>query len=126
MASIRSKNTKVEWMLRHALWRAGLRYSLHYKIKGSPDVVFPSQRVAVFIDGDFWHGYDWKRLKPKLKNQFWIDKITRNMERDKEVDKELARQGWKVVRIWEHDIRKDSAKCVELVKRKVCLRRSGF
>ena len=117
MSSIRSKNTKVEWILRRALWKKGLRYRLHYKIKGSPDIVFPSKKVAVFIDGDFWHGYNWEKLKPKLKNEFWVNKILRNMQRDKEVNEELKKMGWKVIRIWEHELRKDVNKCVKKIKR---------
>lgn len=117
MSSIRSKNTKVEWILRKALWRERLRYRTHYKIRGSPDVVFPSKKVAVFIDGDFWHGHDWKKLKPKLKNRFWRNKIKRNMTRDKEVNEDLKKKGWKVIRIWEHEIRKDTGKCIRKIQR---------
>jgi len=116
MASIRSKNTKVEWMLRKALWKDGLRYKIHYKIIGNPDIVFPRNKVAVFIDGDFWHGYDWKKLKPKLKNKFWTDKIIRNMSRDKKVNFNLKKNGWKVIRIWEHKIRRDVNLCVQEIK----------
>jgi len=119
MSSIRSKNTKVELMLRRALWKEGLRYRIHYKIRGSPDIVFLSKKVAVFIDGDFWHGYDWKKLKPKLKNKFWVNKITRNMERDKEVNAELEKEGWKVIRIWEHELRDNMEKCVKRIKKEL-------
>lgn len=110
MSSIHSKDTKIELLLRSLLWKEGLRYRTHYMIKGNPDIVFTRQKVAVFIDGDFWHGWQWKKLKPKLKNRFWVDKITRNMERDKEVNKELKEQGWRVIRIWEHSIKRATHK----------------
>lgn len=107
MSSIRSKDTKVEWILRSALWKAGLRYRKHYAIQGKPDIVFPRQKLAIFIDGDFWHGHNWRKLRPKLKNNYWINKIKRNRARDRKVNKELAKQGWKIMRIWEHELRKD-------------------
>lgn len=107
MSCIRSKNTKIELILRKALWQKGLRYRIHYKTIGKPDVVFASKKVAIFIDGDFWHGWNWKKLRPKLKNRFWVNKITRNMRRDKEVNSRLEMMGWKVIRIWEHDIKND-------------------
>jgi len=117
MSSIRSRNTKVELILRKALWRRRFRYRIHYKIKGHPDIVFPSKKVAIFIDGDFWHGYKWEHLKPKLKNKFWISKIKKNIARDKKVNNELKRNGWKVVRIWEHELRKDTLECVRRIKK---------
>lgn len=117
MSSIRSKNTKIELILRKALWEEGFRYRLHYKIVGSPDIVFPSKKVAVFVDGDFWHGYNWENLKPKLKNEFWVNKIRRNMKRDKEVNEKLKRMGWNVVRIWEHEIRTDVKGCIKKIKK---------
>lgn len=117
MASIRSKDTKVEWMLRRALWRAGLRYRLHYRLPGRPDIVFPSKKLAVFVDGDFWHGHNWRQLKPKLKNDFWVRKIRRNMRRDRQVNRALERMGWHVVRFWERDIRRDVDACVRRVRR---------
>lgn len=119
MSSIHSKDTKIELLLRSLLWKEGLRYKTHYMIKGNPDIVFTRQKVAVFIDGDFWHGWQWKKLKSKLKNRFWVDKITRNMERDKEVNKELKKQGWRVIRIWEHSIKRDVHKCAELIQAEI-------
>jgi len=107
MSCIRSKNTKVELLLRKALWKKMIRYRLHGKLPGKPDLVFKSRKLVVFIDGDFWHGYDFKNLKNKLKNDFWINKIVRNINRDKEVNSKLQEKGWKVIRIWEHKIRED-------------------
>lgn len=115
MRSIKSKDTKVEMMLRSELWKRGHRYRTHMKLPGSPDVVFTKKKVAVFIDGDFWHGYEYKKLKPKLKNEFWVNKIKRNKERDKEVNKKLRKEGWKVIRVWEHEIRNDLPGCVKKI-----------
>ncbi len=119
MSSIRSKDTKVEWLLRTALWKKGLRYRTHYNIKGRPDVVFPRQKVAVFVDGDFWHGWNWRKLRPKLKNDFWVNKIKRNMKRDREVVVELKKQGWKVLRIWEHELRNELNSSVKKIMKMV-------
>lgn len=110
MSLIRSKNTKPEVALRKlicaALYPKGYRYRLHYrKLPGCPDVVFVSRRVAVFMDGSFWHGYDLRNGK-KLPKKYWLPKIKRNMQRDQQVNRKLRRLGWKVVRVWEHDVRK--------------------
>jgi DNA mismatch endonuclease, patch repair protein len=110
MAKIRAANTKPEIALRKALWGFGLRYRVHYKaLPGKPDLAFPSWRVVVFVDGDFWHGYNWAEKQQKInKNaQFWKAKIERNMQRDREVNAKLAQMGWQVLRIWEHEIERD-------------------
>ena len=114
MSQIRSKDTSIELMLRKALWRKGLRYKIHYSILGKPDIVFTKKKVAIFCDSDFWHGYDWMGRKERLKSNlsYWIPKIERNMRRDKEVTKSLRRQGWAVIRFWEHELRKDLDSCV--------------
>ena len=118
MSSIRSKNTKIEMLLRKELWRCGYRYRLYAKLPGKPDLVFKSRKVAIFVDGDFWHGYNFKKLLPKLKNRFWVEKIKRNMERDKEVNMQLKKEGWNVIRIWEHQIRKNSTSSINLIQSK--------
>jgi len=120
MSAIRSKDTKVEWILRSALWKEGLRYRLHKKgLPGRPDIVFPKEKVAVFVDGDFWHGHNWKKLRPKLKNQFWIDKIKRNRKRDKQNTLKLESLGWKVIRVWEHELREDCKKVVNKIRMEI-------
>lgn len=119
MSSIRSKNTKVEMLLRKALWNAGHRYRLYAKLPGRPDIIFNSRKVVIFVDGDFWHGHKFKKLLPKLKNKFWVDKIKRNMERDKEVKRQLKRQGWDVIRIWEHQIRQNPQSCINLIQSRI-------
>lgn len=105
MARIHSKNTKIEVSLRKALWQKGMRgYRLDYNIPGKPDVAFPRNRVAIFIDGDFWHGYSWFVLKKVPPRGYWRNKIRGNVRRDKKVSKALAKMGWKVIRIWEHEL----------------------
>lgn len=115
MSSIKSKNTKPELLLRKALWLKGYRYRIHYKLKGKPDIVFTKKRVAIFIDGDFWHGNNWRirglsSLKEELStySEFWQKKILRNIERDKEVSFLLQKEGWTVLRYWESDIKKNT------------------
>lgn len=108
----RKTDTTAEWALRRALWRAGLRYRVHQKgLPGTPDIVFPRQRVAVFVDGDFWHGRDWEQRKERLRSsnnaEYWIAKIGYNRERDRNNDVLLVDAGWKVIRLWETDVLKD-------------------
>ena len=123
MASIPSKDTKPERILGKAMWEKGLRYRKHYKINGKPDFVFVSKKVAVFADGDFWHGNNWKirgfkSLEDELNSYepSWRDKIKRNIERDKQVNKTLKKDGWKVLRYWESDIKGDLSPIVEEIK----------
>lgn len=119
MATIKSRDTKTELLLRRRLWRLGLRYKVHVKLPGKPDVCFPTERIVVFVDGDFWHGFNWRSLRPKLKNQFWIRKIRRNRERDREVDAALRKEGWSVVRLWEHQLKHTPDACAARIKRRV-------
>lgn len=110
MSRIRSKNTKPELALRKVIWHVGFRYRCHDKrLPGKPDLAFHRLKVAVFVDGDFWHGYDWANKKHRIKSNqgFWIPKIERNMQRDREVDRALERMGWQVVRVWEHELKKE-------------------
>jgi len=107
MSRIRGKNTKPELALRKALWAAGLRYRLHYKIAGTPDIALPRYRIAVFVDGCFFHGCPQHGTKPKNNADYWRTKIRKNKARDRRVSSELSSQGWKVLRYWEHDVRKN-------------------
>ena len=109
---IRSGNTRAELQLRKTLFALGLRYRLHVAyLPGRPDVVFSGSRVAVFCDGDFWHGRNWRarraRLKAGTNAGYWIDKIRYNMARDKRQTRQLQREGWIVIRIWESVILQD-------------------
>lgn len=119
MSRIKSKDTSIELALRRALWREGIRYRKNYKkLPGSPDIAITKHRIAIFCDGDFWHGKDWDAKKGKFKSNraYWIEKIERNISRDSETDKTLAWQGWTVIRFWGSDISKDVAGCVEDIK----------
>src|ERR1022692_3234017 len=94
MSRIRAKNTKAEVMLRKTLWHYGYRYRIYSKkLIGRPDIIFTKYKIAVFVDGDFWHGYDWEQKKKKLATNkaYWIPKIERNMQRDMEVTQMLIR-----------------------------------
>ena len=108
MGRIRAANTKPEVALRKVLWHIGLRYRLHAKdLPGKPDLAFKRWKAAVFIDGDFWHGHDWAEKQGNIKTNrdYWIPKIERNIQRDREVDAALELAGWQVLRIWEHEIK---------------------
>ena len=108
MASIPSRDTQPERIVRSILHRAGYRFRKHVRdLPGSPDIVFPRIRLAVFIDGDFWHGYMLDTWKHKL-NQYWRAKIERNVSRDRLTRRQLRRQQWMVLSIWEHQIRSDA------------------
>ena len=120
MSRIKAKNTSPELMLRKALWHAGLRgYRTHYKLIGKPDIVFRRKRLVIFIDGDYWHGHLWKKRKKVPPRKYWQAKIKGNMERDKKYTKELKKDGWKVLRFWEHQIKSDVNKCLGKIKKYV-------
>ncbi len=105
MSRIRGTNTKPELVLRKALWAAGLRYRLHFRTPaGRPDVVFPGKRVAVFIDGCFWHGCPLHYVRPGSREDFWAAKLRENIERDRRQTMALEADDWKVVRAWEHEV----------------------
>ena len=121
MQNIRSKDTKIEIVLRRALWEKGYRYRKNYKsLPGNPDIVLPKYKIAIFCDSEFFHGKDWEVLKPRLEKGdnggFWINKISRNMERDNEVDKRLLFEGWTVIRFWGSDIKKRTDECVKVIE----------
>lgn len=115
MSSIRGKDTKIELLLRKALWKEGIRgYRVGMKLPGKPDIAFPKYKVAVFCDGDFWHGYNFEDWKSRL-SPHWYEKIKGNMERDKRNDLKLIEEGWTVLHFWEWEILGD----VNLCKRKI-------
>lgn len=118
MAKIKSQNTKPELKLRYALWRLGFRYRKNLKmLPGSPDIVFTKQKLAIFVDGEFWHGYNWAEKKNKIKanRDFWIPKIERNIQRDLQNNQLLADTGWHVMRFWEHELKMDFESCLKRV-----------
>ncbi|ARL24953.1 very short patch repair endonuclease [Burkholderia pseudomallei] len=116
MARVRSRDTAPELALRRALWHQGLRYRLTLKLPGTPDLCFVSQRVAIFVDGCFWHRCPQHFCPPVHNAEFWAQKVTKNVERDRRVDAALSAAGWTVVRIWEHQVKSDLAEVVVRVK----------
>jgi DNA mismatch endonuclease (patch repair protein) len=107
----RSVGTRHEHMLRSALWRLGLRFRKNVAaLPGKPDIVFPSARLVIFCDGDFWHGREWRALAAKLRSganaSYWLQKIEANRRRDRKTSRVLSADGWTVLRIWESEIKK--------------------
>lgn len=121
MQSIKSKDTSIELKLRKALWSRGFRYRKNYdKLPGKPDIAMTKYKLAIFCDSEFFHGKDWEVLKPRLErganSQFWVSKITRNRERDDEVNKRLLFEGWTVVRFWGKDILQNTDECIRVIE----------
>lgn len=121
MKHIRSKDTEIERILRQALWKEGIRYRKNYnKLPGKPDIAITKYKIAIFCDGEFFHGKDWEQLQEKLKNsnnsEYWIKKIQRNIHRDYEVERAIRAQGWIVLRFWGKEIKRDVNMCVKAVK----------
>lgn len=121
MRHIRSKDTEIELILRKALWREGIRYRKNYdKLPGKPDIAITKYKIAIFCDGEFFHGKDWDQLQVKLKNsnnsEYWLKKIQRNITRDYEVEQAIRAQGWVVLRFWGKDIKKDVSMCVKAIQ----------
>lgn len=115
MSKIRGKNTKPELAFRKALWASGYRYRIDYKkLIGKPDILLKKYKTAIFIDGEFWHGYDWQKRKEKIKSnrEFWIPKIERNMQRDFEVNTQLKDLGYTVFRFWQKEVDKNLESCL--------------
>ncbi|MBE6094538.1 MAG: very short patch repair endonuclease [Schwartzia succinivorans] len=119
MSRVKSQDTKAEIRLRKALWHLGFRYRKNWrKLPGTPDIVLTRQKIAIFVDGDFWHarGHEAKPGEQiASRKKYWERKLSRNVERDKEVNNALTQEGWLVLRFWESDIQKDMGKCVECV-----------
>ena len=118
MQAVKSKDTKIEVLLRKAIWARGIRYQKNVKdVFGKPDICFKGKKIAVFCDSEFWHGYNWQEKKNEIKSHrdFWIPKIERNIERDKEVDAVLEAEGWIVLRFWGSEIKKNVDACVDLI-----------
>ena len=121
MQNIRAKDTKIEILLRKALWHKGYRYRKNCKeIPGKPDIALTKYKIAIFCDSEFFHGKDWEVLKPRLEksnnSEFWINKISRNRERDDEINKKLLALGWTVIRFWGNDIKKHTEDCIKVIE----------
>jgi DNA mismatch endonuclease Vsr len=119
MRAVKSKGSKIETKLMKALWHKGYRYRKNDKtVFGTPDIVFKGLKIAIFCDSEFWHGKDWEKRKNDHKTnvEFWHNKIERNIERDKEVNERLLKDGWKVLRFWGKDIEKNLDICIEKIE----------
>ena len=122
MSRIRSKNTSIDRKMREMLSEAGARFEMYPDLFGSPDFQV-GKRVLVFCDGDFWHGYRYAEKKRPAK-KYWREKIEGNMRRDRKVSRKLRRDGWSVLRLWEHDIKKNPDKCMKKITGKAVQMRS--
>src|SRR5208337_4277710 len=108
LSCVRSKHRGPELKIRRLAHERGLRYRIHAdRLPGKPDMAFIRAKVAVFIDGDFWHGWRFPRWREKI-GDYWREKIDRNRRRDAEHCRKLRSQGWLVIRIWEHEIERDA------------------
>ncbi|MEZ3444933.1 MAG: very short patch repair endonuclease [Lachnospiraceae bacterium] len=121
MKNIKNRDTKIEVLLRKELWNRGYRYRKNVKsLPGTPDIVLTRYRIAIFCDGEFFHGKDWEILKPRLErgdnSEFWISKISKNREHDDAVNKKLLYEGWTVIRFWGNDIKKHLDECVRVIE----------
>ena len=120
MQNIHAKDTTIEIVLRKALWNKGYRYRKNCKdITGHPDIVLTKYKIAIFCDGEFFHGKDWASQKLKVlksnNSDYWISKIERNMERDRENEQALIVMGWTVIRFWSKDIIANTDECVRTI-----------
>lgn len=118
MSRIRGRDTTVELLVRKELHRRGYRYRVNVAwLVGKPDIVFTKIRLAVFVDGDFWHGWKFDQWSEKL-TPYWRDKIAGNMARDHRHMVRLRREGWAVMRVWEHDVEKNFPRCIKRIEQK--------
>lgn len=118
MGKVRLKNGKAETILAKTIWHKGYRYRRNYKkLPGSPDIAILRFRIAVFVDGEFWHGENWEERKAKLRNnrEYWIEKIEENMARDKRVDAQLKELGWIPIHFWEKQVLKNTDECLNAI-----------
>ena len=122
MSKIKGRNTKPEKLLKKALWHAGVRYkSPKHKLPGKPDISLKKYKLVIFVDGTFWHGYDWENRKEAIKSnrEFWIAKIERNRERDREINAFYLSKGWTVLRFWDFEVKGELGVCLESVLRHI-------
>ena len=119
MANVRLKEGKAEKELAKALWKESFRYRKNYKkLPGSPDIAILRYHIAVFVDGEFWHGKDWQERKKRLKSNrsYWIEKIEENISRDKRNDILLSEMGWTPIHFWEKEVNKELSQCIDKIK----------
>ena len=121
MKNIKSKDTKIEVVLRKELWHRGYRYRKNYnELPGKPDIVLTKQKIVIFCDSEFFHGKDWEVLKPRLEKgnnaNYWLKKIERNITRDQEINQQLNFLGWTVVRFWGKEILNNTDECTKVIE----------
>ncbi len=122
MGRIKSIDTTPEKNFRLMLWHKGYRYRKNYKeLPGKPDIVFIKKKIAIFIDGEFWHGFEWEKKKQNIKvnREYWVKKIEGNIERDKRNNQLLEEKGWKVIRFWMHELNKNPKMCIYEVQKEL-------
>ena len=121
MKRVKLKGGPLELLIQYELGKLGLRFQRNYKrLQGTPDIVFPREKVAIFIDGDFWHGWRLPAWEHKL-SEFWRSKLHANRRRDQRNFRRLRAADWTVIRLWEHQIRSDSGRCIERILRALCI-----
>ncbi len=117
MSRIKGKDTLPEIQLRRLLREAGIRgYRIHYDLPGKPDVVFIKKKIAIFIDGCFWHKCPLHFKEPETRKEFWLKKIQENVKRDEIINKTLVEDGWKLIRIWEHELKENPEEIIRRIK----------
>lgn len=119
MTAVKSKGTKIEVLLQKELWHRGLRYRKNVKnIYGKPDIAFIGKKIAVFCDSEFFYGFDWEIRSKEIKSnrEFWIPKIEKNIQRDKDVTDKLKKDGWIVLRFWGNEIKNDVSGCADKIE----------
>ena len=122
MQAVKSKDSKIEITLAKSLWKLGYRYRKNDKtVFGKPDITFKKIKLAIFVDSEFWHGKDWNKHKNDHKTnvEFWYNKIERNIQRDKEVNHKLKKEGWKVLRFWGKTITKNLQTCTKKIEQTI-------
>lgn len=120
----KGRDTAPEILLRRELWRCGIRFRAHaLELPGKPDIVLRAKRIVIFCDGDFWHGRDWESRRRRLARganaSYWVNKIARNIARDRQVTRDLSQSGWKVIRVWESDVLKAPIEVARRVARRI-------
>ncbi len=119
MKAVKNKDSEIELLLRKNLWQKGYRYRKNYsKIHGKPDIVFVNRKVAIFCDSEFWHGHNWLVKKNEIKSNktFWMNKIEKNIKRDKEVNELLKKDGWTILRFWGNEIKSELSTCINRIE----------
>jgi len=122
MKKIKSDKTSPEILLQKALRKEKLKFKKNYaKLPGNPDIVLIEKKIVIFVDGEFWHGYRWVEKKKKIKanRPYWIPKIERTIKRDKKNNRKLRKEGWKIIRFWQEQLKKDLPKCMSKIKKTI-------